>query len=134
MEFRDAGITLRATVKGAPDRASGDVSAYERQLRTDKVLGPLFKSVTLNNPKRDPLTNRLVIEIICEYKKAPKKTFVSMETSSGILKELEIDVTFILKNDADSPLFLHPHSIDSLQGLIILMRDITDLHRLQSLA
>ncbi len=74
MDFKDTGITLRATVKGAPDRASGDVSAYERQLRTDKVLGPMFKSVTLFNPKRDPLTNRLVIEIFCEFKKAPKKT------------------------------------------------------------
>jgi hypothetical protein len=74
MEFRDAGITIRATVKGAPDRASGDVSAYERQLRTDKVLGPMFKSVTLNNPRRDAVSNRLVIEIICEFKKAAKKT------------------------------------------------------------
>jgi hypothetical protein len=74
MDFKDSGITLRATVKGAPDRASGDVSAYERQLRTDKVLGPMFKSVTLQNPRRDPLTNRLVIEIFCEFKKAAKKT------------------------------------------------------------
>jgi len=74
MDFKDTGITLRATVKGAPDRASGDVSAYERQLRTDKVLGPMFKSVTLYNPKRDPQTNRLVIEIFCEFKKSPKKT------------------------------------------------------------
>jgi hypothetical protein len=74
MDFKDSGITLRATVKGAPDRASGDVSAYERQLRTDKVIGPMFKSVTLFNPKRDPQTNRLVIEIFCEYKKAAKKT------------------------------------------------------------
>jgi hypothetical protein len=74
MDFKDTGITLRATVKGAPDRASGDVSAYERQLRTDKVLGPMFKSVTLYNPKRDPQTNRLVIEIFCEFKKGPKKT------------------------------------------------------------
>jgi hypothetical protein len=74
MDFKDSGITLRATVKGAPDRASGDVSAYERQLRTDKVLGPMFKSVTLQNPKRDVLTNRLVIEIFCEFKKAAKKT------------------------------------------------------------
>jgi hypothetical protein len=74
LDFSGLGITLRATIKGAPDRASGDVSAYERQLRTDKVLGPMFKAVTLNNPRRDPVTNRLVIEIFCEYKKAVKKT------------------------------------------------------------
>jgi hypothetical protein len=72
LNFKDTGITIRATVKGAPDRASGDVSAYERQLRTDKVLGPMFRSVTLLNPMRDPTTNRLLIEIFCEYKKPAK--------------------------------------------------------------
>ena len=73
INIKDAGITIRATVKGAPDRASGDVSAYERQLRTDKVLGPMFRTVTLLNPTRDPKTNRLVIAIFCEFKK-PAKT------------------------------------------------------------
>ena len=72
LNFKDTGITIRATVKGAPDRASGDVSAYERLLRTDKVLGPMFRSVTLLNPMRDPTTNRLLIEIFCEYKKPAK--------------------------------------------------------------
>jgi len=72
LNFKDTGITIRATVKGAPDRASGDVSAYERLLRTDKVLGPMFRSVTLLNPMRDPTTNRLLIEIFCEFKKPAK--------------------------------------------------------------
>jgi hypothetical protein len=72
LDINAAGITIRATVKGAPDRASGDVSAYERQLRVDKVLGPMFRTVTLLNPKRDPTTNRLVIEIFCEFKKPGK--------------------------------------------------------------
>jgi hypothetical protein len=71
--IRDTGVTIRATVKGAPDRASGDVSAYERQLRTDKVLGPMFRTVTLLNPRRDAATIRLVIEILCEFMK-PVKT------------------------------------------------------------
>jgi hypothetical protein len=70
--IRDTGVTIRATVKGAPDRASGDVSAYERLLRTDKVLGPMFRTVTLLNPRRDATTNRLVIEIFCEFKKQVK--------------------------------------------------------------
>jgi hypothetical protein len=72
LNFNDTGITIRATVKGAPDRASGDVSAYERLLRTDKVIGPMFRTVTLLNPRRDATTNRLVIEIFCEYKKPLK--------------------------------------------------------------
>lgn len=75
LEFKDTGITVRATVKGAPDRASGDASAYERQLRTDKKLGPMFGAVNLLTMKRNATNGRLVIEIFCEYKKAaPKKT------------------------------------------------------------
>jgi hypothetical protein len=74
LNIRDSGVTIRATVKGAPDRASGDVSAYERQLRSDKVLGPMFRTVTLLNPRRDAATNRLVIEIFCEFKKPAKPT------------------------------------------------------------
>ncbi len=42
LDFKDTGVNIRATIKGAPDRASGDASAYEKQLRTDKVLGPMF--------------------------------------------------------------------------------------------
>ncbi len=74
LEFKDTGITVRATVKGAPDRASGDASAYERQLRTDKKLGPMFGAVNLLSMKRNATNGRLVIDIFCEYKKAPKKT------------------------------------------------------------
>jgi hypothetical protein len=75
LSFRENGINLRATVKGAPDRASGDASAYEKQLRTDKKIGPMFASVNLLTMKRNGTNGRLVIEIFCEYKKAaPKKT------------------------------------------------------------
>jgi hypothetical protein len=74
LNFKDTGITVRATVKGAPDRASGDASAYEKQLRTDKKLGPMFASVNLLTMRRNLMSGRLVIEIFCEYKKTPKKT------------------------------------------------------------
>jgi hypothetical protein len=74
LDFKDTGITVRATVKGAPDRASGDASAYERQLRTDKKLGPMFGAVNLLSMKRNATNGRLVIDIFCEYKKPPKKT------------------------------------------------------------
>ena len=69
LEFRDAGFNIRATIKGAPDRASGDVSAYEKQLRVDKVLGPMFNAVNLLTDRRNTTTGRLVIEIFCEYKR-----------------------------------------------------------------
>jgi hypothetical protein len=73
LDFKDSGVQIRATVKGAPDRASGDASAYEKQLRTDKVLGPMFAEVNLLTMHKNTATNRLVIEIFCEYKKAAKK-------------------------------------------------------------
>ena len=74
LDFKETGFTIRATVKGAPDRASGDASAYEKQLRTDKVLGPMFENVNLLTMRRNTQTGRLVIEIQCDFKKAPKKT------------------------------------------------------------
>lgn len=57
--------------------------------------------------------------------KTPKKTFIFMEMANGTKKELEIDATFLVTQDSDNALF---------QGMIVLMRDVTDLHRLQTLA
>ena len=69
LDFRDTGVSIKATVKGAPDRASGDASAYEKQLRTDKMLGPMFSDVNLLTMNRNTTTGRLVIEIFCEYRR-----------------------------------------------------------------
>jgi hypothetical protein len=74
LDFRDTGISIKATVKGAPDRAATDASAYEKQLRTDKVLGPVFRDVNLLTMRRNTTSGRLVIEIFCAYKKGMKKT------------------------------------------------------------
>jgi hypothetical protein len=74
LEFAEKGVSIRATIKGAPDHASGDASAYEKQLRSDKVLGPMFGDVNLLTMRKNTTTNRLVIEIFCEYKKGAKKT------------------------------------------------------------
>jgi hypothetical protein len=73
LEFKEAGFNIRATVKGAPERASTDVSAYEKQLRIDKVLGPMLNAVNLLTDRRNPNSGRLVIEIFCEYKKGTVK-------------------------------------------------------------
>ncbi len=74
LDFRETGVSIKATVKGAPDRASGDASAYEKQLRADKVLGPMFSDVNLLTMKRNTASGRLVIEIFCAFKKGLKKT------------------------------------------------------------
>ncbi len=73
LEFKDGGFNIRATIKGAPDRASTDVAAFEKQLRVDKVLGPMFNAVNLLTDRRNANTGRLVIEIFCEYKKGAAK-------------------------------------------------------------
>jgi hypothetical protein len=74
LNFQDTGLSIKATVKGAPDRASGDASAYEKQLRSDSVLGPMFADVNLLTMRRNPISGRLVIEIFCSFKKGMKKT------------------------------------------------------------
>jgi len=74
LDFKDTGLSIKATVKGAPDRASGDASAYEKQLRSDKVLGPMFSDVNLLTMRRNGTSGRLVIEIFCSFKKGVRKT------------------------------------------------------------
>lgn len=67
-EIRDTGITLRAVVRGAPDRASGQATAFVDQLKKDSVYGALFSDVTPTNVNRDPGTGRLLIELVLKFK------------------------------------------------------------------
>lgn len=67
-EIRDTGITLRAVVRGAPDRASGQATAFVDQLRKDARYGALFSEVTPTNVNRDPGTGRLLIELVLKFK------------------------------------------------------------------
>lgn len=73
IDIKANGVTIRATVKGAPDRASGDASAYEKLLRADKVLGALFSDVNLLTMRKNATNGRLVIDVLCEFKGAKKK-------------------------------------------------------------
>jgi hypothetical protein len=74
LDFKDTGVTIKATVKGAPEPGAGIASAYEKQLRSDKVLGPMFSDVNLLGMVKNPVTNRLTIQIFCAYKKGLKRT------------------------------------------------------------
>jgi hypothetical protein len=73
LDFRDTGFNIRATIKGAPDPAAAYASAYLKQLRTDKVLGPMFHEVDLLTLNKNPVSGRMVMEILCAYKKGIKK-------------------------------------------------------------
>lgn len=62
---------------------------------------------------------------------SPPTSFANFTTAGGIHKELEINTNFILdrtaKSNADS-------DIQNVQGVIVLIRDFTEMHHLQMLA
>lgn len=63
-DLRDTTLTLRGTVRGAPDKASGYASAYVETLRNAPEFQPLFTEVNLTNLSRVPTTGRLAIEVV----------------------------------------------------------------------
>jgi hypothetical protein len=73
LDFRDNGFNIRATIKGAPDPATSDASAYLKQLRVDKVLGPMLHEVDLLTLVKNQMSGRMVMEIFCMYKKGGVK-------------------------------------------------------------
>ena len=72
-DLRENLLTLRGTVRGAPDMASGYASAYVEQLRVDPVLVLKIDDVVLKNLNRIPISGRLAIEIELKLKGAAKK-------------------------------------------------------------
>jgi hypothetical protein len=68
------GVTLRGTVRGTPDQASGYASAYLDQLRADNVLAADFDSFAFSGPgvSRNPQTRRLSLQLFLRFKTAAK--------------------------------------------------------------
>lgn len=73
LDLRENLVTIRGTVRGAPDMASGYASTYVDQLRTDPELALKFDDVLLKNLNRIPTSGRLAIEIELKLKGAAKK-------------------------------------------------------------
>lgn len=71
-DFREYTATIRGTVRGAPDQASGYASSYVQLLKADPILGQTFEEITLLNLSRNPQTGRLLFEISMKLKGAPK--------------------------------------------------------------
>lgn len=67
LEWRETGLLLRFSVKGAPDVASGYATAFRDQLAADKVLS-YFGEPTIANLATNPTTGRLVVEIMLPAK------------------------------------------------------------------
>jgi hypothetical protein len=67
-DYRDTGVVLRGLVRGAPDQATGQATAFVDQLRRDADFGELFATAELTGVNRDPVTGRLHIEISLKFK------------------------------------------------------------------
>lgn len=69
-ELRGNNLRLIASVRGAPEMASGHASTYLAQLRANEALAKWFGEIALLNIERNPQTGRLVVE----YSLKPKET------------------------------------------------------------
>jgi hypothetical protein len=77
IDLRDTSIVLRGAVRGAPELAAGEASAYIDVLKTDAVFGPKFEVPVMTALNRNPATNQMLFEIVLKFKapgKGPKKT------------------------------------------------------------
>ena len=63
IDSRDQIFTLRGTVSGTPDEASGFASGLVALLNNDALLGPLFDDAALTSLVRNPATGLLNMEI-----------------------------------------------------------------------
>lgn len=71
-DLRETGLTLRLSVRGDPQAASGAATAYKDQLMADKQLAELFDEPTFGNFAPDPASGRLAVEIRLPAKAAKK--------------------------------------------------------------
>lgn len=63
IDSRGAVFTLRGTVSGTPDEASGYASGLVELLNQDPMLDPLFDDAALTSLERNPTTGLLNMEI-----------------------------------------------------------------------
>jgi Tfp pilus assembly protein PilN len=69
--YRDNGVVVRGMVRGAGDRASGEVSAYVELLRRDRIFSALFGSISQTSLARDPQSGRMTFELSFKFKETP---------------------------------------------------------------
>lgn len=63
IDWRGNTVTLRGTVSGAPDEASGYASGFVEILNKDELYGPVFDDAVLTSLLRNPATGLLAAEI-----------------------------------------------------------------------
>lgn len=71
LDFRDTGLLLRLSIRGAPDAASGYATNYLEQLRADKQLAIFETFEFTSTPTPNPGTGRMAVEFFLRLKGAP---------------------------------------------------------------
>ena len=71
-DLRDTGLSLRLTVRGAPEAAAGYATAYIDQLRADKELAR-FDDFAATGSSRNASTGRLAVEMFLHLRPASAK-------------------------------------------------------------
>ena len=71
VDFRETGMVLRLSVRGAPDAASGYATNYLEQLRADKQLAIFDTFDFTSTPTPNPTTGRMAVEFFLHLKGAP---------------------------------------------------------------
>ena len=72
VDFRDVGLVLRLSVRGAPETALGLATAYLEQLRGDKSLAQFGEFTFTTTPTLNPSTGRMAVELMLRLKGAKK--------------------------------------------------------------
>ncbi len=72
LDFREAGLTMRIAVRGAPHIAPGRATQYLDKLRADKQLA-MFESFEFSaNPALNPNTGRMTVDFFLRFKGAKR--------------------------------------------------------------
>jgi len=72
LDFRDRLFTLRASVRGSPDLASGYASAYLQVLKSDSALAEQFGEISISSLTLNPQSGVMLLEIKMKLKDATK--------------------------------------------------------------
>ncbi|HZP60118.1 MAG TPA: hypothetical protein VFB27_07305 [Opitutaceae bacterium] len=73
IDAHENGVSLRGTIQGTPDQASGEASAYIQQLKADAHIGSRFESISLTGLNRGTQGGTgLTFELFLKAKGAPK--------------------------------------------------------------
>ena len=67
IDWRGTTITLRGTVSGSPDEASGYASGLVEVLNNDEVFSPRFEDAVLTSLLRNPATGSLAMEVRMDF-------------------------------------------------------------------